>query len=46
MQSLKTETDTLFTAIANFESVTKEANSRNDQHEADIRDLGKKIQGA
>merc|ERR1711974_375769 len=34
------------TAIANFESVTKEANSRNDQHEADIRDLGKKIQGA
>merc|ERR1711928_171079 len=25
MQSLKTETDTLFTAIANFESVTKEA---------------------
>merc|ERR1712168_1668241 len=46
IQSLKTETDTLFTAIANFESVTKEANSRNDQHEADIRDLGKKIQGA
>jgi len=46
MQSLKTETDTLFTSIANFESVTKEANSRNDQHEADIRDLGKKIQGA
>merc|ERR1712018_1013712 len=42
----KTETDTLFTSIANFESVTKEANSRNDQHEADIRDLGKKIQGA
>merc|ERR1712029_1039133 len=41
-----TETDTLFTSIANFESVTKEANSRNDQHEADIRDLGKKIQGA
>jgi len=46
MQSLKTETDALFTAINNFESVTKEANAKNDQHEADIRDLGKKIQGA
>jgi len=46
MQSLKTETDTLFSTIANFESVTKEANTKNDQHEADIRDLGKKIQGA
>jgi len=46
MQSLKTETDQLFTSINNFESVTKEANAKNDQHEADIRDLGKKIQGA
>merc|ERR1711974_136098 len=46
MQSLKAETDHPFNTIANFESVTKEANSRNDQHEADIRDLGKKIQGA
>merc|ERR1719458_751776 len=31
--------------IARFEADTKEANSRNDRHEADIRDLGKKIQG-
>merc|ERR1711973_120892 len=46
MQSLKSETDSLYASIANYESITKEANGRNDQHEADIRDLGKKIQGA
>merc|ERR1711887_299379 len=45
MQSLKSETDSLYASIANYENVTKEANGRNDQHEADIRDLGKKIQG-
>merc|ERR1711973_379691 len=46
MQSLKSETDSLYASIANYDSITKEANGRNDQHEADIRDLGKKIQGA
>jgi len=45
MQSLKTETDQLLSTIARFEVDTKEANARNDQHEADIRDLGKKNQG-
>merc|ERR1739842_185930 len=45
MQSLKTETDQLLSTIARFEADTKEANAKNDQHEADIRDLGKKIQG-
>merc|ERR1712234_44410 len=45
MQSLKSETDSLYASINNYEGVTKEANAKNDQHEADIRDLGKKIQG-
>ena len=45
MQSLKGETDVLYATIAKFEGVTKDANSQSDQHEADIRDLGKKIQG-
>merc|ERR1711964_9344 len=45
MQSLKSETDSLLATIARFEAETKEANAKNDQHEADIRDLGKKIQG-
>ena len=45
MQSLKGETDVLYATIARYEGVTKEANSQSDQHEADIRDLGKKIQG-
>merc|ERR1719328_435503 len=45
MQSLKSETDQLLATIARFETETKEANTKNDQHEADIRDLGKKIQG-
>merc|ERR1712029_527660 len=31
--------------IAKFEGEVKEANSQSDKHEADIRDLGKKIQG-
>merc|ERR1711997_945031 len=44
MQSLKGETDSLYATIARFEGAVKEANGRNDQHEADIRDLGKKIQ--
>ena len=35
----------LYATIARFEGDTKEANSQSDRHEADIRDLGKKIQG-
>merc|ERR1740122_289053 len=38
-------TDILYATIARFEGDTKEANSQSDRHEADIRDLGKKIQG-
>merc|ERR1719213_1529502 len=45
MQSLKTETDQLHATIAKFEANTKEANTLNDQHDCDIRDLSKKIQG-
>ena len=45
MQSLKGETDVLYSTIAKFEGEVKEANAQSDQHEADIRDLGKKIQG-
>merc|ERR1719382_1789181 len=37
--------DILYATIARFEGDTKEANSQSDRHEADIRDLGKKIQG-
>ena len=35
----------LYATIARFEQDTKEANSQSDRHEADICDLGKKIQG-
>merc|ERR1711868_329953 len=45
MQSLKSETDNLLATIAKFEGETKEANAKCDQHDCDIRDLGKKIQG-
>jgi chromosome segregation ATPase len=45
MQSLKGETDGLLATIARFESDTKEANAKCDQHDCDIRDLSKKIQG-
>jgi chromosome segregation ATPase len=45
MQSLKGETDVLYATIARFEGITKDANSQSDTHEADIRDLGKKISG-
>ena len=44
MQSLKGETDALFSTIQKFEDTVKEANAANDQHEIDIRDIGKKIQ--
>ena len=43
MQSLKSETDQLFNTINRLETEAKEANSRNEKCEADIRDLGKKI---
>jgi len=45
MQSLKGETDVLMSTIARFEGDTKESNAQSDGYEADIRDLGKKIQG-
>ena len=45
MQSLKSETDVLMATIARFEGDTKESNAQSDVYEADIRDLGKKIQG-
>jgi len=44
MQSLRAETDGLFSQIDKHENAVKEANKTNDQHEADIRDFGKKIQ--
>jgi len=44
MQSLKGETDSLYTIIAGFEDATKEANGRADQADCDIRDFGKKVQ--
>jgi len=43
MQSLKSETDQLFNTINKFETEAKDANTRSDQHDCDIRDLGKKI---
>merc|ERR1711870_66488 len=39
------ETDVLYATIARFEGDTKDANALSDKHDADIRDLGKKIQG-
>lgn len=44
MQSLKGETDNLYATIARFDEVKKEADAMSDQHDCDIRDLGKKIQ--
>ena len=44
MQSLKGETDQLHSTIAKFEEEAKEAQRQLDQHECDIRDIGKKIQ--
>ena len=45
MQSLKGETDQLYATINKHETETKDANSTSDTAEANIRDLGKKIQG-
>merc|ERR1712127_678593 len=44
MQSLKSETDSLYKTIAGFEENTREAASRADQADCDIRDYGKKVQ--
>jgi len=44
MQSLKSETDSLYKTIAGFENDTKEATDRADQADCDIRDFGKKVQ--
>ena len=43
MQSLKSETDALLATINKYEESVKDANTKNDQYECDIRDLGKKI---
>merc|ERR1712106_63539 len=44
MQSLKGETDGLYSTIQGFEDATKEATARADQADCDIRDYGKKVQ--
>merc|ERR1711913_118040 len=44
MQSLKSETDSLYKTIAGFENDTKEATDRADQADCDIREFGKKVQ--
>jgi len=44
MQSLKSETDSLYKTIADFEEATEEAKKRADQADCDIRDYGKKVQ--
>eukprot|EP00092_Neocalanus_flemingeri_P040398 GFUD01043997.1.p1 GENE.GFUD01043997.1~~GFUD01043997.1.p1 ORF type:complete len:286 (-),score=113.06 GFUD01043997.1:205-1062(-) len=44
MQSLKGETEGLYSTIRGFEDVTKEATGRADQADCDIRDYGKKVQ--
>jgi len=44
MQSLKGETEQLYATIAAVEEATREASSRADQADCDIRDLGKKVQ--
>merc|ERR1711981_1442389 len=43
-QSLKGETDSLYSTIAGFEEQTREAAGRADQADCDIRDYGKKVQ--
>merc|ERR1711922_47316 len=45
MQSLKSETDSLYSIIHNFEEDAKESNRRSDQADCDIRDYGKKVHG-
>ncbi len=45
MQSLKTETDTMTAAADRLEKEAAEFNKKADKHDADIRDLQKKING-
>jgi len=44
MQSLKGETESLYSIIRGFEDAAKEATARADQADCDIRDYGKKVQ--
>jgi len=44
MQSMKAETDDMYRKINEYETATKEANAVSDKLDADIRDLGKKVQ--
>merc|ERR1712002_1111348 len=44
MQSLKSETEGLYSIIRGFEDAAKEATARADQADCDIRDYGKKVQ--
>merc|ERR1712226_141170 len=41
----RSETDSLYSIIHNFEEETKESNRRSDQADCDIRDYGKKVHG-
>jgi len=41
---MKGETDELYKKIAEFEDATKESNGISDKYDADIRDMGKKVQ--
>merc|ERR1719290_249329 len=43
MQSLKGETDDLYSTIQKFEDATAEYNLRSEQADCDIRDYGKKV---
>jgi len=44
MQSMKAETDDLYSKINNYETATKESNDESDRNDCEIRDLGKKVQ--
>ena len=44
MQSLRTETDTMTAQADHLEKISAEANKKADKHDAEIRDLHKKIQ--
>ena len=44
MQSLKTETDTMFKQIRDYEEETKAANERANQCDTDIREISRRIQ--
>eukprot|EP00091_Calanus_sinicus_P013035 TRINITY_DN29031_c0_g1_i1.p2 TRINITY_DN29031_c0_g1~~TRINITY_DN29031_c0_g1_i1.p2 ORF type:complete len:135 (-),score=48.79 TRINITY_DN29031_c0_g1_i1:37-441(-) len=44
MQSMKAETDDLYSKIKEYEDATKEANETGNTNETYIRDLGKKVQ--